>query len=516
MDKEEFIKILRSKKGAPYLFLGSGFAKHYIGTPSWKGLLEKFAPRPISYYTSMLDSDSLVKVATQIAKDLNEMYWKLDQDSDEYKKYEGKINSNDAYLRNKICDYLKKISIQDIPEEFRKEVEVLTNLNIDGIITTNWDDTAERFFPKFKKFIGQNQLLFASVFGIGEIYKIHGCMSEPDSLVLTEKDYADFNKRNAYLAAKLITIFIEHPVVFLGYSLSDNNIQEILQSLVLCLDSNNIDKLQDNLIFVEWSVDENQTTQIERKDLILNYGKITLPVTRIYTHNYKDVYQLLSYFERSLPANLLREYKKQFYNIVVSEKPEKRLCVLPSEAIDKDKSIQVVYGFGAIKKFRTAIGYRGLKATELLKDVLSDEEIYNPNLILKESIPDLRKTSPKAFIPIYKYLSEVGIHNDSDYNNNQLGVNIPLRKKIDFQTYNFFNDDDKKLSLNDALQKYSDFYNWKAMALIPYLNITEDEYPLLVDFINSNFTSFIVKKNGRSTFMRRLICFYDWLKYGWD
>lgn len=40
--------------------------------------------------------------------------------------------------------------------------------------------------------------------------------------------------------------------------------------------------------------------------------------------------------------------------------------------IDGDKNIQVVYGFGAIGQFRSAVGYRGIKSVELLRDVLSE------------------------------------------------------------------------------------------------------------------------------------------------
>ena len=30
MNKEEFKNILKNKKGAPFLFLGSGFSRHYL------------------------------------------------------------------------------------------------------------------------------------------------------------------------------------------------------------------------------------------------------------------------------------------------------------------------------------------------------------------------------------------------------------------------------------------------------------------------------------------------------
>lgn len=110
------------------------------------------------------------------------------------------------------------------------------------------------------------------------------------------------------MAAKLITIFIEHPVVFLGYSISDSNIQEILQSIVACLDNANIQKLQDNLIFVEWIAEEDYAITIERQDIMMA-NKVNLPVIKIKTHSFKEVYELLQYYERSIPANVLREYK---------------------------------------------------------------------------------------------------------------------------------------------------------------------------------------------------------------
>lgn len=42
MEKEEFLGILKTKKSAPFLFLGSGFTKHYLNTPKWDELLQHF------------------------------------------------------------------------------------------------------------------------------------------------------------------------------------------------------------------------------------------------------------------------------------------------------------------------------------------------------------------------------------------------------------------------------------------------------------------------------------------
>ncbi|PSD09473.1 hypothetical protein C7E19_24555, partial [Stenotrophomonas maltophilia] len=106
-------------------------------------------------------------------------------------------------------------------------------------------------FPDYKVYVGQGDLLFANPQEVGEIYKIHGGCSDPESLVLTSDDYALFASRNPYLAAKLITVFVEHPVVFIGYSLSDPNIQSILRSISSCIGSKNVSKLRKNLIFLQ-------------------------------------------------------------------------------------------------------------------------------------------------------------------------------------------------------------------------------------------------------------------------
>ena len=512
MNKEELIQKLISKKHAPFLFLGSGFSRHYINTPDWRGILEMFAPKHINQYFSILNTDSLPIIATNIAKDLTADFWNLPETDDYKQKYADKITDQSILLKLKIADYLKLKSLEDFSPQYADEIAMLKNLCIDGIITTNWDDTAERIFPKFTSYIGQQELIFAPTFNIGEIYKIHGCLREPSSMVLTESDYKDYNENNAYLAAKLITIFIEHPVVFMGYSISDMNIMDLLRSLVRCMDKKNLEKLRDNLIFVDWLSSNTEIFKIDSHTISLN-NDIVLPVTRIETNNYLRVFECLSKYERSIPANLLREYKKQFYNIIVSEKPEKQLYVLPGEKIEQNSNIQVVYGFGAVSKFKSAIGYTGLKAINILEDIIDDKDL-DAVQVLTKSIPNIRRGGQKtSFIPIYKYLSKIGINSKADYDNNQLGINIPLFSLKDFQSYNFPSED-KQLRLNEAIDKYKGMI-WKAIALIPYLDVHDDEMDILKEFIQNNFNDFLVKKSSYSTYMRRLVCFYDWKKYGW-
>lgn len=247
----------------------------------------------------------LPKVASFIAEEVNNAFWKRINDDPQCveKQYVDRISQSSDYLKIKIAERLKEIVISYSNND---EVNYLSKLHIDGIITTNWDDFAEVVFPKFKKYVGQSELLFSSTTNIGEIFKIHGCIHQPSTMVLTKEDYENFTQRNAYLAAKLITIFLEHPIFFIGYSLEDPNIQEILESIVDCFKDNEAlsSKLQNNLIFVEWVPEHIADIRIERLSKMMRNG-VMLPCIKIIAHDFMSIYECMSYFERGIPTHLL-------------------------------------------------------------------------------------------------------------------------------------------------------------------------------------------------------------------
>ncbi|MGR5342305.1 SIR2 family protein, partial [Vibrio astriarenae] len=89
---------------------------------------------------------------------------------------------------------LKSVKFSDHAKgQYADEVAALSRLNVDGIITTNWDTFLQSLFPDYRVYVGQDELLFSNPQSIGEIYKIHGCVNTPRSLVLTQHDYKDFN-----------------------------------------------------------------------------------------------------------------------------------------------------------------------------------------------------------------------------------------------------------------------------------------------------------------------------------
>ena len=166
-------------------------------------------------------------------------------------------------------------------------------------------------------------------------------------------------------------------------------------------------------------------------------------------------------------------------------------------------------------RYQSAVGYVGLTATDIFKDIVSEDSRYESATILTKTIPQLRKGNIK-YLPIYRYLQALGINNNEHYNGNQLGINIPLLKLSDFRTYKSFSAEEKKYDILTAINKFHET-KWRTMALIPFLSIGEEDLDLLKQYIIDNFNDILVhnKKNKDRGWFKKLICFYDWKKFGW-
>ena len=73
----------------------------------------------------------------------------------------------------------------------------------------------------------------------------------------------------------------------------------------------------------------------------------------------------------------LRYCKEQIFELVKSEKPEKKLCVVDYENIEETSDIEFVVGLGVIDKHTSKIGYRGIKTKDLYEDLLFANKKFN-------------------------------------------------------------------------------------------------------------------------------------------
>lgn len=508
----EILAVLKKSNSSPFLFIGSGFSRRYIGLEDWGNLLRKFCEdleMPFEYYKSTANGD-LPSTASLIALDFHKVFWTSPKYETLMKKYKKYLSTQESSLKCSIAHYLKSLSLQGVRnEEYVQEIQLLHNLNVDGIITTNWDTLLEEIFPDYKVYIGQDGLLFSNPQSIGEIYKIHGCITDPKSMILTEADYSSYKNRNAYLAAKLITLFVEHPIIFIGYSLSDANIIDLLRSIVYCLGKEKINQLYDNLIFVKRDR-ANEGDAVYQSHIIID--DIQLPVTIIRSKDFIPIYSAINKTKRKVPTRIIRYFKEQFYEFVHSDPsatPKDKVCVIDFENIEKKEDVQFVIGHGVIDKYQS-IGYKGLNAKDIIEDVIVKDKGLNAKEIIEKSVGDMRGN-----IPIFKYLVGCEITSHEEYKKSNFNLDHLIKQPIQYAT-NAYRQNYMTNAFNMGLiEVINKFPAEKVCIYIPFMNIKETELDTLQDFLSTNYNAFMKNENSYRTHYRKAVCCYDFYRFGW-
>ena len=128
---------------APFLFVGSGFSRRYLGLEDWEGLLKRFATLnnvDYQYYFSS-SGGKLPRIASLIAEDLHERWWKLPEYEKSRNRYKEYNTNKYSALKIEISHYLKgKMDIKIQDKILLEELDLCKKIVIDGIITTNYDN----------------------------------------------------------------------------------------------------------------------------------------------------------------------------------------------------------------------------------------------------------------------------------------------------------------------------------------------------------------------------------------
>lgn len=396
----------------PFLFVGSGLTRRYLNLPDWRGLLEHFAFEirgdefSFQFYERQAKNcpckyGILPKAAELIQKEYDEKWFAEETIRHACEENMEKIRHGLSPFKAEVAEYLKQIAVP--VQEYEAEINKLSYISeksIAGVITTNYDLFLESHLQGFVKYIGQSQLIFAPLHGVAEIYKIHGSVEEPDSLIITEQDYQEFDEKRVYLAAKLMTLFVEYPIIFLGYSISDLNIRNIIKSIVNCLDDSQADILQNRFIFVEYEkghagADVSQCTFM-LEDRMLQMQKIVLD-------DFMLLYQELDLKKSKLPVRLLRHFKQELYDFVLTSTPTTSLRVA---ALDDQRVADEELVLAICKPKDIGLkGLSGIHGNDWYRNIVMDDLEFTADDLLEHAYPEIcRQYSGK--IPIHKYLSK--------------------------------------------------------------------------------------------------------------
>lgn len=507
----------------PFLFAGAGITRRYYDLPGWEDLLRHFAARISqdrfiyqAYKTQAEKLDCpngvLPMVASLIQKDFDDKWYKdpgmRSLDEMGLRMVENGVSPFKAEISAMISG--SSVYNPDYAEEIKK-LKSISKKNLAGVITTNYDLFFETLFEDYKSYVGQDELVFSPIQGIAEIYKIHGSVSKPNSIVINDQDYQTFNEKGKYLAAKLMTIFMEYPIIFIGYSITDPNIRTILRDIVACLPNSKFEKLQERFVFVEHKRGmQNAVVSTHSIDLD---GRM-LNMTKITTDNYKLLFDALGTKKAGISVKLLRRFKEEIYTYVVTSEPgplmqvaeledgkidEERLCIsigLTSNTGD--------YGLKSI--IDTNTWYRDIITNEL------DEFGYSYEKRLELVFPDIVIGQTGKF-PVYKYLAHV----DGDYPN---VWSYAAKSFDDLASETNRKNRDKTVQYSSAMELWEKEGNdpVRAARLLCFLPEEKMDAEQLFDILNGIFLNdrevLTKKRSDFPTNLRRLIRFYDYLQWG--
>ncbi|MCK6075379.1 SIR2 family protein [Paenibacillus silvae] len=336
----------------PIFFIGSGLSRRYINAPDWEGLLEELIdlnPKiryPLGYYTQQANND-LAQVASLLVEEYQAYAWEQYKNEVFPKYLFTKMFHKSIFLKHSVCgifdSLMKSFDLNN--HQFSKEIELLRNLTPHTIITTNYDPLLELLFSEYNVIIGQQVIKKKEATNIGHILKIHGCVTKPEEIVISSEDYQQFADKQKYLTAKLLTYFMEHPIIFIGYSLSDKNIKSILRDISEMV-SSNADEIVNNIWFIDWKRDDISPDFKPPADKTIDLGDgRTIRINYIQVNSYERLFESLNQ-PSNMEMDMLRNLQNNIYNIVKSKSiTDLEVDLLAVKNINDAESLAKMLGF---------------------------------------------------------------------------------------------------------------------------------------------------------------------------
>jgi len=193
----------------------------------------------------------------------------------------GKLPSDDpdpsSVSLKKIADYYAALKGRDslinllkehygkIPDRCEAHKSLALINRVKYIITTNYDPLFEYSYGNKIVTIAHDEELPGTTDYPEKtiLLKIHGDLSDPDSIIITSDDYEKFDK-DSIVWNKIKSLLAEYSVVFIGYSVSDSNVKEMLTDI-----DKRLKGRKHPYFFIEHKSDEDKRKTISEYDLRL-------------------------------------------------------------------------------------------------------------------------------------------------------------------------------------------------------------------------------------------------------
>ena len=172
-------------------------------------------------------------------KDLTEKIWSLlepDYQDNDIRSSLQEVSENlvvqEQNDRNRLNSVLLDSFVDLTPSSFHKLIRRIPHFHT--IITTNYDSLIETAytFDYFQVIASDSELATADSRKV-QLLKIHGDTRHLEDIVITKTDYRHFleSPRNSLLWSRITTEFTSKHIVFVGYSVDDQNILNLIEHI---------------------------------------------------------------------------------------------------------------------------------------------------------------------------------------------------------------------------------------------------------------------------------------------
>jgi NAD-dependent SIR2 family protein deacetylase len=174
----------------------------------------------------------------------------------------------DCGCRNDLITLLNKVfSFQ--PKDTSDQHSLYEIPHFHTIFTTNYDTLLEDAYPKNERVVitSNEGCTYADEKKVN-IYKVHGDITSsnnPDGIVITESDYKNYfkNKNFTLLWETLKQAFVKKHILFIGYSLEDDDILNVIKKVRSCVGKN-----MKGMYLVAPNIGNRRKEQLQRNDVI--------------------------------------------------------------------------------------------------------------------------------------------------------------------------------------------------------------------------------------------------------
>jgi hypothetical protein len=137
------------------------------------------------------------------------------------------------------------------------------------------------------------------------LLKLHGCVNHPDDIVLTRKDYIRYRERGAVLAGVMQSALLTKHLLYIGFSLTDDNFHTIFDAVRRSVGGADPDK-SDKRDAVGCSVGGTGPDKSKKLDLSTRNTAVLLRASHLERELWEDDVTIISVANQKTSAALSR------------------------------------------------------------------------------------------------------------------------------------------------------------------------------------------------------------------